>query len=190
MNAIAKLPLFRVKDSALVEAELCNLSSKHISDFETFWKQRLQNSSEEDSHWSWIDKFFKLSTPNYERLALECEAITQGLMILELDCYRSLLESTKNLVYVDYLTIAPWNRRSIENPPMYKGVGSSLLKLAIERSFDLDYKGRIGLHSLPGAENFYRKFGMVDLGYDSNKQGLRYFEISSDQAEKILSQSS
>ncbi|MEH2393829.1 MAG: GNAT family N-acetyltransferase [Nostoc sp.] len=73
---------------------------------------------------------------------------------------------------------------------MYKGVGSSLLKFAIEHSFYLDYKGRLGLHSLPGAENFYRKFGMVDLGYDSNKQGLRYFEISSDQAEKILSQSS
>ncbi|WP_375469314.1 hypothetical protein [uncultured Nostoc sp.] len=90
-------------------------------------------------------------------------------MILELDCYRSLLESTKNLVYVDYLTIPPWNRRSIENPAMYKGVGSSLLKFAIEHSFDLNYKGRIGLHSLPGAENFHRKFGMVDLGYDSNK---------------------
>ncbi|MEH1889559.1 MAG: hypothetical protein V7K92_08885 [Nostoc sp.] len=90
-------------------------------------------------------------------------------MILELDCYCSLLESTKNLVYLDYLTIALWNRRSIENPPIYKGGGSSLLKLAIERSFDLDYKGRICLHSLPGAENFYRKFEMVNLGYDSNK---------------------
>ncbi|MEH1830576.1 MAG: GNAT family N-acetyltransferase [Nostoc sp.] len=124
--------------------------------------------------------WLQATTKTYERLALECEAITQGLMILELYCYRSLLASTKNLVYVDYLTIAPWNRRSIENPPMYKGVGSSLLKFAIEHSFDLDYKGRIGLHSLPGAENFYAKFGMVDLGYDSNKQGLRYFEISSD----------
>lgn len=116
------------------------------------------HSSEEDSHWSWIDKIFKLSTPNYKRLALECEAITQGLMILKLDCYRSLLESTKNLVYVDYLTICPWNRRSIENSPKYKGVGSSLIKFAIQHSFDLDYKGRIGLYSLPGTENFHSKF--------------------------------
>lgn len=190
MSAFAKLPLFRVKDSALIEAELWNLSSKHISDFETFWKQRLLNSSEEDSHWSWIDKFLKLATPNYERYALECESITQGLMVLELDCYRSLLEPNKNLVYVDYLTIAPWNRRSIENPPMYKGIGSSLLNFAITRSFDLDYKGRLGLHSLPNAEDFYKRFGMVDFGYDSKKQGLRYFEISSDTAREILSQGS
>lgn len=42
------------------------------------------HSSKEDSHWSWIDKIFKLSTPNYKSLALEYEAITQGLMILDM----------------------------------------------------------------------------------------------------------
>ncbi len=141
-----------------------------------------------DRHWSWNDKFLKLSTPNYERFALECELITQGFIILELDSYRSRLDPPKNLVYVDYLTVAPWNSRSLEAVVMYKGVGSILLKFAIERSFDLGYQGRLGLHSLPSAEKFYQKLKMIDFGYDLNKEKLKYFELSSDQANNILNQ--
>ncbi len=133
--------LFRVSDNQIVDAVLLDLSQKHIADFETFWKPRLKSSQEEDSHWDWLKKDLLTATPNYEKYALECEQITQGLMILELDCHRSRLESGKSLVYLDYLSTAPWNRPSIQDPPSYKGIGTTLFSFAISRSMDLEYKG-------------------------------------------------
>jgi hypothetical protein len=181
-----RLKLLNVSDSKKIEADILDLSDKHLADFDTFWLPRLQDSKEEDSHWNWQKKSLFLSTPNYEKYALECANITQGLMILEIDCYRSRLESGKNLVYVDYLATAPWNRPSIQNPPMYRGIGTALLLLAIKCSFDLEYKGRIGLHALPLAEKFYQKIGLVNFGADAEKQGLSYFELSSDEALKRM----
>jgi hypothetical protein len=180
------LKLLRVSDLTLVNAELSNLSAKHLADFDTYWKNRLQISDEEDRHWNWVNKYLKLSTPNYERYALECENITQGLMLLELDCHRSRSDLGKNLVYIDYLATAPWNRPSIQKPPIYKAVGTALFTFAIKRSFDLEYKGRLGLHALPLAEGFYKKLEMVDFGCDPDKQNLRYFELTSDKALEIV----
>jgi hypothetical protein len=180
------IKLLRVCGSKVVDADLLDLSPKHLADFETFWKPRLQSSSEEDSHWNWVNKYLKSATPNYERYALECENITQGLILLELDCYRSRCESGRSLVYVDFLATAPWNRCSIQNPPSYKGVGMALVTYAVKRSFDLGYKGRLGLHALPLAEAFYAKLGMVDFGLDAGKENLKYFELPSDKAEEFI----
>jgi hypothetical protein len=180
------LKLLCVGDSKKIDADIMDLSEKHLADFDTFWLPRLQDSEEEDSHWDWQQKSLFLSTPNYEKYALECENITQGLMILEVDCHHSRLESGKNVVYVDYLATAPWDRPSIQDPPIYRGVGTTLLGFAIKRSFDLEYKGRIGLHALPLAKTFYEKIGLVDFGSDTSKQGLSYFELSSNEALKII----
>jgi hypothetical protein len=181
-----KLKLLRISDSGKIDADILDLSDKHLADFDTFWLPRLQDSEEEDSHWNWQKKSLFLATPNYEKYALECENITQGLMILEIDYHRSRVESGKNLVYIDYLATAPWNRPSIQNPSMYRGIGTALLFFAIKRSFELEYKGRIGLHALPLAETFYKKIGLVDFGADTSKQGLSYFELSSNEALKII----
>jgi hypothetical protein len=42
------------------------------------------------------------------------------------------------------------NRQLIQRPPKLKGVGTALLVFARTRSMELGYKGRVGLHSLPG----------------------------------------
>lgn len=58
---------------------------------------------------------------------------------------------------------------------------------AIAFSEQEGFKGRIGLHSLPQAENFYRdRCGMIDLGPDATYQNLRYFEMTPDQAKAFL----
>lgn len=66
------------------------------------------------------------------------------------------------------------------------GFGVVLFWRAILQSLDEGFKGRVGLHSLPKAENFYRKCGMVEVGYDAAKQGLMYFELTQEGAEKFL----
>ena len=50
------------------------------------------------------------------------------------------------------------------------------------------FAGRVGLHSLPQAEPFYRDVcGMTDLGEDPNEYDLRYFEMTEAQAARFLS---
>jgi hypothetical protein len=181
-----RVRILQVEGSVIVDAQIVPMSSKHIADYNTFWKSRLITSIEEDSHWEWKNKFKDTFTVNYQRFALEYNQITQGLMILETDLHCSRPDLSKNLVYVEYLSTAPWNRKSLQNPPDYKGVGSTLLGFAINLSLDLEYKGRIGLHSLPNAESFYRKFGMKDLGYDPEYYNLKYFEISAHDIQEII----
>ena len=82
------------------------------------------------------------------------------------------------LVYVEYLASAPWNRRLLEDPPYLIGVGRALVLFARQRSVELGYGGRVGLHALPGAEAFYRRYSMPDYGSDPDKEGLVYFEYA------------
>lgn len=107
-------------------------------------------------------------------------------MLLEIDSHRSRLEPGKNLVYLNHLAAAPWNRPSIQNPATSRGVGTALFTLAVERSVSLEYKGRVGLHSLPRVEKFYKQIGMIDFGINANKQNFKYFELSTDRAIEIL----
>jgi len=161
----------------MVDAILCLLSSKHLSDFETFWRNRLQTSAEEDAHWDWIKKKrLYASSASFEKYAVECGQITQGLMMIETLGYRSWVEPNRRLVYVDFLATAPWNRPSIQKPPEYRFVGSTLLKFARYRSEELGYGGLVGLHALPRAKPFYEKMGMMDYGPDAEKGDLTYFE--------------
>ncbi len=97
--------------------------------------------------------------------------------------------ANKHLVYVEYLEAAPWNRRDIPNWTRFNGVGTVLIAAAIQLSIDEGNHGRIGLHSLPQADTFYRdKCGMTDLGLDSSYQPhpLRYFEMTENQATAFI----
>ena len=170
------IKLLRVKNDMAVDAKLLTLTDKHLDDFETFWKSRLQASNEEDGHWNWIKKNqFTLFSSDYEKYAVECEQITQGLMMLEVSNY-SRNNPQQKIIYVDFLSTAPWNRISLKNPPDYKGVGLTLLSFAKQRSKQLGYEGRVGLHALPKAENFYKRRGMINFGFDTEKEDLIYFE--------------
>jgi hypothetical protein len=67
-------------------------------------------------------------------------------------------------------------------------VGRVLLATAIQLSLDEEFKGRIGLHSLPQSEPYYRDIvNMRDLGPDENYQGqLRYFEFDEAGAQAFI----
>jgi L-amino acid N-acyltransferase YncA len=76
------------------------------------------------------------------------------------------------------------------NPaPRYRGIGSILVRAAIELSKQEEFKGRIGLHSLPQADSFYSTTcGMSDLGVEAESPyaPMRYFEMTSEQAEAFI----
>jgi hypothetical protein len=142
-------------------------------------------------HWDWRRKAVVLSgmlgNPGF---SVVCSGLTQGMMILDTSMKRCRIPSQKgrDLVYVEFVENAPWNRRELLfDPPRYRGIGTVLIRAAIELSKAEDFKGRIGLHSLPQANSFYANTcGMVDFGVDENHDGLRYFEMTPEHAEAFI----
>ncbi len=81
------------------------------------------------------------------------------------------------MLYVDYIEVAPWNLRGKLFAPRFTGTGSLLIGEAAMFSFEQGWRGRVGLHSLPQAEEFYSRIcQMTDCGRDSGYYELKYFE--------------
>ncbi|MGD2184450.1 GNAT family N-acetyltransferase [Lusitaniella coriacea] len=169
--------LIRARDLQLVTALLVDLAQKHVEDFESLWRSSLQAFAQEDKYWDWLfKKRLSLSNENFESYALECDGKTQGLMTVETQRHRSQVLPGERIVYIVALATAPWNRRSIRQPPEFKAVGTALLLYARQRSVELGYAGRVGLHALPEAERFYERQNMANYGADEEQENLTYFE--------------
>jgi len=198
------IKLFNRAQNAFEDAELHEgISEANLTDWQNQWipaqeaamralikAGRPARSLPDTNHWNWRAKVevFKglLSNPSF---SISCAGVTQGLMILDTVKKLSRLEEPKKppLVYPEYIQTAPWNRKGLVTEPIYSGVGSILLKCAIQTSLDLEYKGRIGLHSVPNAEAFYANHcNMTDLGPDSGYHNMRYFEMTPIQAQAFL----
>lgn len=87
---------------------------------------------------------------------------------------------------IEYLENAPWNISLLPGKPRLVPVGKILLAATVQESQTRGYDGRVGLHSLPQAESFYRSLGMTDFGTDHAYYGLNYFEFDSLAAQRWL----
>ena len=115
--------------------------------------------------------------------------MTQAMMTIDLTKHaRVPCHEGQHLVYVDFLEAAPWNRNDLaEEPAKFGGCGSILINAAIQQSILEGFKGRVGLHSLPQANNFYANAcGMTDMGQDANYENLRYFELNTEGAHCFI----
>jgi hypothetical protein len=142
----------------------------------------------QDWHWDWIGKATKArSDMGLETFGVECDGHTQGLMLVDFTRFARLApHQNRELVYIELLAAAPWNRHRTVPNPLYKGVGRILIATAISLSVDLGFEGRIGLHSLPQSESWYRdEAGFADVEYDYRKK-LRYFEMTAAQAATFV----
>ena len=169
--------LIRGSDGQSIPAQLVTTTEKHLADYDQFWKPQLQRANAEDSlsDWDWKQRVF-VARGMAEGYAIECEQMTQGLIVLRPQGRRSVFDPSRRLVYVSRLATAPWNRSELQSPIGFKLVGSTLLKFAQFRSEVLGYGGLVGVHSLPESEVFYRKLEMQDGGLDEEFENLRYFE--------------
>jgi hypothetical protein len=186
------------------EAELWDgITEQQLTDWEGEWIpelfkaiQQLKRTGVERAYWpqsrNWdwrrkTDAFHgMLGCPGF---SIVCGGMTQGLMLVDTMSKRCRVEGQKgkDLVYVEFVENAPWNRPELFQPPLYRGVGSILIRAAIQLSVELEWKGRVGLHSLPQANGFYANTcGMTDLGPDPSYQDLRYFEMTEEQAKAFI----
>ncbi len=198
--------LFDVERDKPVDAELLDgIGDAQLVDWEDEWMPELfkavkrlrraglsSQHSPENLHWNWRNKAEVMRGLLAMRgFSVICGGITQGMMFVDMAAYRCRLldQVDQHLVYIEFLESAPWNRKELLfDPPRFRGVGSLLIRAAIEVSREEGFKGRIGLHSLPQANHWYaNSCGMTDLGVDPNKQDLRYFEMTVAQADAFIS---
>ena len=154
-----------------------NVSRLSVPDYHHWsWKWKLQQELERDS----LFKCFGVIADNEP----------QGLMLLNYGReYLSRLpdQTERLLVYLAYIESAPWNLREYCENPRYSGIGSVLYAAAIEFSNRIGFEGRVALHSLPGAEDFYTKrCRMRNCGVDQNYEGLVYFESTPEDSFAFL----
>ena len=71
----------------------------------------------------------------------------QGLLEVAKEGYLAKLpiQKGKPLIYVKYIETAPWNIKLLDPNPRFGGVGSRLIRIAVELSLSEDCKGRVGL---------------------------------------------
>jgi hypothetical protein len=144
-------------------------------------------------HWDWTKKRAELEMLAITFYGIEHGGKLQGLMkVLTVGHLGRLpVQRGMPLCYVDYLETAPWNIRTLAQavgqPVQFGGVGSRLVEAAVRQSIEEGFKGRVGLHSLPLSESFYRDVcGMTPVGRDATKQDLLWYEYTPEQADQFL----
>jgi len=136
----------------------------------------------ENGHWRW-DQYILLAEMFPQELAcfaLVAEGAIQGLMLLELKHINDLGEPD---IHGLRLSAAPWNR---EAGRRYKGIGTMLLMRAVLLSVEIGFEGRFWLEALPGAEDFYRHIGMLELPERDPESGLKQFKLDTQTARAFL----
>lgn len=165
----------------VLKAELARMEQEGVP--REKWPQHL--------HWDWRRKQQVVEgLLAYRIFGIRCDGEFQGLMLVATagKSARTTTENSRPLIYIHYLATAPWNSSGVVQEPRFSGVGSVLMAAAVQLSIDEEFSGRVGLHSLPQADAWYRQCGMTDLGPDADeKQTLRYFEMTPEQAKKYLS---
>lgn len=173
MNTRWKPLLIARRDKALLD--FFTLPKAQQTD--AVWRQKESIYGAPDAHWDWAQKCALAPQSNSRVFGLLNGADVEGAMVIKLGETSRLGGSDEPLLYVDFVSTAPWNRSPIQNPQRFNGLGRVLMGAATAISIAEGLDGRCGLHSLVAAEGFYRKIGMTDLGPDATKGNLRYFEF-------------
>lgn len=203
MELLGRFHLLNRDTGARDSAELFkNVAEADIADVERLWRPVLEQRSAvfatwdaaadgnvQDAHWDWSRKARAVAGSfSHELFAVVAAGQTQGLMVVGTNQFARLDgQHGREMVYVEFIATAPWNRHLSDPPPRYKGVGRLLMGVAIDYSFEQGFGGRVGLHSLEESENWYRRsFPFTDLGFDAGKR-MRYFEMSEANASTFIS---
>jgi hypothetical protein len=192
MTERSQIVLFDRHKATTAPAEFIDgVTEAEVHAAQALWEGPLKDSGAQHSHWDWRKKYqwLKNAPLAYHVFGIKAEEQMQGLLLVQKVGKVCRIETQKNkeLIYVDYLSSAPWKSSDTCPKPRFAGIGRILIRAAIMLSVEEEFKGRIGLHSLPQADTFYRDIcGMTDLGPDEDYQNLRYFEATAEQTAIFL----
>jgi hypothetical protein len=150
------------------------------------WRETLGAFGIQDRHWDWRQKNAVAAGSNGSIFSLLNGTEVEAAMVLQFGKTSREPGTLLPIVYVDFLAVAPWNRKQIQDPQRFKHLGTVMLGHAVAISISAGLDGRCGLHSLPQSEGFYRQFGMTDYGADGEYDSLTYFEFSAANAQSFV----
>lgn len=134
----------------------------------------------EDAHWDWLVKSYLYKADEYDWFYLIVEDQVEAVCLIYHPKGSAIDEA--DIFYVEYVAVAPWNRNNPMQKQKFKGLGTILIKRAVQFSIDaLGLRPGFSLHSLPSAEGYYRHLGMQDFP-ERQKERLKYFEMPEENA--------
>ncbi len=131
----------------------------------------------EDGHWKWLDKSALLKTDEYKWFFFKIGNSVEAVCLIYHP--KKAIASDKDVFYIEFIAVAPWNRYNPYSEKKYKNIGSILLKEIMKYcTTTLNFEAGMCLHSLPQAKMFYEgKLGMVHFP-DEDKGPLYYYEMN------------
>jgi hypothetical protein len=154
--------------------------------WEQTWQPLLRSAGRADGEWAFRAHIERaLREDGWLCLVVEREHALEAW--LSLSRAPSRLSPSQELLYVEYVGIAPQNQLPPVGQRVLKGLGRILIVSAIELSQKLGLDGRIGLHSKKEVEGFYRSLGLKELFYEPTEDGeWLYFEGGPEEAKALL----
>jgi hypothetical protein len=129
----------------------------------------------DDSHWRWLDKSCFYHSDEYTWFFVVAEGYPQAAC-LTYHPKPSALDG-KPIFYIEYVAVAPWNRRNPMCDRSFKGVGPTLIEQVCGYANEkFGTRPGFSLHALPKAVGFYQKIGMENV-VAMDKPPLTYFEM-------------
>jgi hypothetical protein len=183
----------RATNQAVAATLTLDISQSHLRAHTEQWRPLLgwfpPPGGDADWDWSALIAEERALAPTATWLfAVEADGLLQGLMIAQNGASYVANLDGQQLLYVSYVATAPWNRSGFRRgaytkrivPEALAGVGEALIIAAIAKSRELGLDGRIGLHSLLPALDFYLRnchFTFVGKHARSQESGTFWCEL-------------
>ena len=161
-----------------VEAELRPARAADALTWEKAWRPALLKHLRPDAEWPWAEHITRAeSKPGYLSLAVARDGALDALMSLTEKQERSRLDPSRNIVYIEYLGVAPEHQPPPVGDRTIAGLGRLMLEIAAQIAVAKGDNGLVGLHAKPDVEDFYRALRLHECSAEVCQDGTwRYFE--------------
>lgn len=144
----------------------------------------------EDMHWKWNEKSKRhQSDKSYRMFSFIVNDSMQATCLIH-QPKKSVLQDG-DIFYVEYISVAPWNRKMKIVPRVYQGIGTILLANVLKYAInELNLKPGFSLSSLPQATGYYESLGMERYKskdeYYNGVLALAFYETPHEKAIELL----
>lgn len=161
---------------------LCQIMTQNYEDQEL--AEIISSILREDDHWEWFAKAMAFRSEEYKWFHLFADDKPQAACVIYHPKQSAL--HTGSIFYIEFVAVAPWNRACKIRHRDFLRVGSTLVRATLRFAVnELKLQPGFCLHSLPGANGFYKALQMINVP-EYNKDEMLYFELSQDLAKDMM----